>query len=422
MRTTAGAPPIVRLSSPPTAVMSSGQIAVYRFAEFEVEIEELPGGHARRSLRYRGEEVNVEPQTLKLLSLIIERRRNMLSREEIAQGMWTGKGDRGIDHRIDGAVNKLRRTLNRSCEGAGAYVFTVRGVGVRLDADLEVTVRPVQSAPTETPKAAQAARREVVGMVAPRDSDGEADVPGATATTVAVSVVFGIMVGLALLVEVAYEWSTYSSWVMPTSVALAFGAGAAAFAALRHIRGRARAGMANTLGSSALLLVGSSILIALAIAPVLPNDALVAARVQTMAARVGWVKSVGEALFLPMLALVPLHTVFLLEHHLRNGGRHAVRELLLELPGRVAPPGVLYVAPRVAWMVFLVVTGGWLVANARLFESLEPRRYYGLFLALDFARVALGLLMLLWVLVWYLIVLTYLKRQAADATTPIAPN
>jgi hypothetical protein len=123
-----------------------------------------------------------------------------------------------------------------------------------------------------------------------------------------------------------------------------------------------------------------------------------------------------------MLALVPLHTVFLLEHHLRNGGRHAVRELLLELPGRVAPPGVLYVAPRVAWMVFLVVTGGWLVANARLFESLQPRRYYGLFLALDFARVALGLLMLLWVLVWYLIVLTYLKRQAADATTPIAPN
>ena len=104
MRTTAGAPPIVRLSSPPTAVMSSGQITVYRFAEFEVEIEELPGGHARRSLRYRGEEVNVEPQTLKLLSLIIERRRNMLSREEIAQGMWTGKGDRGIDHRIDGAA------------------------------------------------------------------------------------------------------------------------------------------------------------------------------------------------------------------------------------------------------------------------------------------------------------------------------
>jgi hypothetical protein len=72
-------------------------------------------------------------------------------------------------------------------------------------------------------------------------------------------------------------------------------------------------------------------------------------------------------------------------------------------------------------MVYLIVTGAWLVANARLFESLETRPCSGPFEALVFTRVALGLLRLLCVLLWYVVALNDLKRRIIGAPTRAVP-
>jgi DNA-binding winged helix-turn-helix (wHTH) protein len=402
-------------------VMRLGPAVVYRFADFELEIEELPGEHARRALRYQNEDVTIERQTLHLLALIVARRRAVLSRQDIERGLWGGApGQVGIEHRIDSAVNKLRRALEKCCDGAGAYIVTERGIGFRLEPPVEV----LTPEPGLSPPVASSGREEAIAT-APGNREpavvADHQLPAARAAVLGVSTVFGLMVGLALLVEVAYEWPSYRSWVLPTALLAALASGGTAFAVFGQIRRRAQAGSTNTLAWGAGVLFAASTVIALAIAPALPDVPLVAARIQTMTARVGWVKSVGEALFLPMLALVPLHTAFVLGQRVQEGGSQMVRDLLLSEPGGVAPVGVLYVTPRFAWTVYLIVTGAWLVANARLFESLETRPYSGLFEALVFTRVALGLLMLLCVLLWYVVALNDLKRRVIGAPTRAVP-
>lgn len=49
---------------------------------------------------------------------------------------------------------------------------------------------------------------------------------------------------------------------------------------------------------------------------------------QTMTARVGWSKSVLEALALPILSLVPVQVVFALRRQLSSGDAEGVRRLL----------------------------------------------------------------------------------------------
>jgi hypothetical protein len=229
----------------------------------------------------------------------------------------------------------------------------------------------------------------------------------------AVSGVFGAMVGLALLVEVAYQWPKYSTWALPTSVGSGFCAAIVALLVLTRMRQQAYAGRPMSLALAAAVLFSASAVLSFIVAARLPDEPLVRASVQTMPANVGWIKSVGEALFLPMLALVPLQTIFVLAYEVRMGRTDEIRNLLQHRRRAIAPAGAHYVPPLLAFAIFLLVAGPWILANGNLFTSLEDGQYYGLFFALDFARVASGLLTLLWVFLWYVSSVRHLKRVTA---------
>jgi hypothetical protein len=216
-----------------------------------------------------------------------------------------------------------------------------------------------------------------------------------------------------LLVEVAYQWPKYSTWALPTAAVSGVSSALVTLLLLARIRRRAHAGTPLSLAIAVAVLFGWSTALSFIVAPALPDEPLVMATVQTMSARVGWIKSVGEALFLPMLALVPLQTIFVLAHEVRMGRPDEVRNLLEHRRRAIPPEGAHYVPPLLAFAIFLLVEVWWILANAKLFTSLKGGQYYGLFLALDFARVTSGLLTLLWVLLWYLSSRSHLKRVAA---------
>ena len=132
-----------------------------------------------------------------------------------------------------------------------------------------------------------------------------------------------------------------------------------------------------------------------------------------MPANVGWIKSVGEALFLPMLALVPLQTIFVLAYKVRMGRTDEIRNLLQHRRRAIAPAGAHYVPPLLAFAIFLLVAGPWILANGNLFTSLEDGQYSWVVFRLRFARVASGLLTLLWVFLWYVSSVRHLKRVTA---------
>jgi hypothetical protein len=226
------------------------------------------------------------------------------------------------------------------------------------------------------------------------------------------SVTYGVMVALALIVEVVYEWPAFRTWVTPTAAITGLSSMAVSLAALTVLRRGVQTERPRALLLTVGIFVGWSIALALAVAPWLPDRPLVRAAFQTMTANVGYPKSLLEALALPVLAIVPMHVVCVLEADLRRGRARRVYGVLTGGGQGLSAPSTVIVSPLYASVVFGVVTVWWINANARLIENLERGPYHAAFLQLGVARAASGLLMLFAVLAWYIWTLDDLRRHA----------
>jgi hypothetical protein len=153
-------------------------------------------------------------------------------------------------------------------------------------------------------------------------------------------------------------------------------------------------------------------IVALAVAPFLSADPIVLAKFQTMTARVGWMKSVGQALQIPLLSLIPFQFVLAMQHELWSNRMDRVLRLLTNDPMGITPRGALFVRPVVAAVVFVLFATWWIIGNAHLLENLEPGPHLGLFMALGISRMTVVLVTLFVVWIWYLRILDELKREA----------
>jgi hypothetical protein len=226
------------------------------------------------------------------------------------------------------------------------------------------------------------------------------------------SVAYGVMVALALVVEVVYEWPAFRAWVNPAAALTGLASVAVSLAALTLLRRRVDSGRPQALLLTVGVFVAWSIALSLAVAPRLPDRPVVRASFQTMTANVGYPKSLLEALALPVLAVVPLHVICVLEADLRRGRSRRVYGVLTSGAQTFAVPSTIIVSPLAASIVFGVVTVWWINANAHLLENLESGPYHAAFLQLGVARAASGLLMLFAVLAWYIWTLHDLRRHA----------
>jgi class 3 adenylate cyclase len=104
--------------------------AVFHFEDFELD----PNAYR---LSRGGEIVRLERIPLELLCLLIERRGQLVTRDEILERIW-GKGvfiDR--EHAINTAVRKIRRALNDDVN-APRFIVTIPGKGYRFVAPVVV--------------------------------------------------------------------------------------------------------------------------------------------------------------------------------------------------------------------------------------------------------------------------------------------
>ena len=102
------------------------------FGEYELD-------RAAVELRYRGLSVPVEPQVFRILSLLIEQRERMVSREEIIERIWGGRfiSDTAISSRIKAA----RRAVGDDGK-AQALIRTVHGAGFRFIGQITTKAPP----------------------------------------------------------------------------------------------------------------------------------------------------------------------------------------------------------------------------------------------------------------------------------------
>ena len=109
----------------------------YRFGEFEVDV-------AAYELRREGQRVPLARQPMDLLLLLLERRQELVSREDIAKRLWGPDVFTDLDAGIHTAILKIRQVLGDSRESP-RFVETVPGKGYRFVAPVEV-VSPIASA------------------------------------------------------------------------------------------------------------------------------------------------------------------------------------------------------------------------------------------------------------------------------------
>ena len=92
-----------------------------RFHPFELEPENT-------LLRRGGVAVDLPPQALRILVILVARPSELVTRQEIKQALWPGESHGDLDSRLNFSVKKLREALGDSAEQP-RYVQTVRNAG-----------------------------------------------------------------------------------------------------------------------------------------------------------------------------------------------------------------------------------------------------------------------------------------------------
>jgi Tol biopolymer transport system component/DNA-binding winged helix-turn-helix (wHTH) protein len=105
-----------------------------RFADFEVDFR-------AGELRKRGRRIRLQEQPFRVLTILVERSGEIVSRDDLRQKLWPADTFVDFDHGLNSAVARLRESLNDSAE-APRYVETIPKRGYRFIGSVEEAVPP----------------------------------------------------------------------------------------------------------------------------------------------------------------------------------------------------------------------------------------------------------------------------------------
>src|SRR5258705_2537018 len=120
---------------------SAGRIV--RFGVFEVD---LVSGELRKD----GSRIRLQEQPFQILTMLLERRGAMVTREDLRSKLWPADTFVDFDHGLNTAVNKLREALGDAAANP-RFVQTVARRGYRFIAPIQENGRPPASQSTMTP-------------------------------------------------------------------------------------------------------------------------------------------------------------------------------------------------------------------------------------------------------------------------------
>jgi TolB-like protein/DNA-binding winged helix-turn-helix (wHTH) protein/Flp pilus assembly protein TadD len=101
-----------------------------RFGLFEVDLR-------AGELRKQGLKIRLQAQPFQILALLLEKPRELVSREELRDRLWTADTFVDFDHGLNKTINKIREALGDSAENP-RFIETVARRGYRFIADVSV--------------------------------------------------------------------------------------------------------------------------------------------------------------------------------------------------------------------------------------------------------------------------------------------
>jgi DNA-binding winged helix-turn-helix (wHTH) protein len=101
-----------------------------KFGDFELDV-------SRYELARNGRSIKLERIPMELLLLLVDRRGDLVTREEILERLWGKDVFLDTDNSINTAISKIRLALRDDAESP-AFIKTVTGKGYRFMAPIEV--------------------------------------------------------------------------------------------------------------------------------------------------------------------------------------------------------------------------------------------------------------------------------------------
>ena len=130
------------------------QLRLLRFGDFEVDLR-------TGELRKAGVKLKFGGQPFQVLSILLERPGEVVTREELQKRLWPDTFV-DVDHNLNTAINKIREVLGDSAESP-RFVETLPRRGYRFIGELEPPVEPaVEPVITVEPDRGWHSRRAVV--------------------------------------------------------------------------------------------------------------------------------------------------------------------------------------------------------------------------------------------------------------------
>src|SRR6185295_11282962 len=117
----------------------------FRFRDFELDV-------AAYELRRQGRPVKLGRQPMDLLILLVESRRQLVSRSDIVERLWGKDVFVDVETGVNTAISKVRQAL-RDSPDSPVFVETVPGRGYRFIAPVEVVAGVPDAVLTAPPPA-----------------------------------------------------------------------------------------------------------------------------------------------------------------------------------------------------------------------------------------------------------------------------
>jgi DNA-binding winged helix-turn-helix (wHTH) protein len=386
---------------------------IYTFGPFSLDT-------GNRSLSRDGDSLPLQPRAYEVLLTLIENGTRLVTRDEIMSAVW------GADVNVEeGALNYQIRQL-RSVLGDDAahpqYIRTIPKQGFRFVASARVSR-------IEAPAGGVIGIHEQDGnaAVTKRMPDGDhssvrparllsalqSSCSGHGWYVLGASTIYAAYFGVALLVEIAYQFDRYGQtgeWIglLISILVLASSLLGLSMGTKRTSSGK-RGGL---LLSGAVFLVAAAIVL-IAACGFLPDEPITQANFQTFTAQAAYVKDFCYIVPLGLIFLVaPLHFVVAMEQELRTRGSALALKLLTGAKPGTAPSGTVYLR---VWFLLLVLTGMIaysLIARAHLFDNLKSGPYMSLFQSLIHVRMVLYFGLAILSVTWYHRSLNDLKLES----------
>lgn len=228
--------------------------------------------------------------------------------------------------------------------------------------------------------------------------------------------IYAVLFGEALLVEVAYQYDRYAGSAPYVAIGASLWILVTTLAALALDWRLTTGGRSSGLKASIAIIVAAALLLFGAICFYLPTSPITELSFQAYPAQAAYLKTIGYIVVLGMIFFFPpYHFILAMQRELLLGHYQLTSDLLRGEALSVSPKGSIYPRFWVMPLVFAVIIGLSLMLHHNLMSNLKPGVNQGLFSNLILIRLILMYLLAGVGLLWYYMSLNELKRECLAA-------